>query len=100
VAARITEDDLERHGVELDETEVSIDLLRRTAEADVAVAPKEAPGEGLRVSLRSLGAVGVGEVAAALGGGGHALMAGFQSDESIEETLDHILAALPTGAGG
>jgi bifunctional oligoribonuclease and PAP phosphatase NrnA len=88
VAAWLTAEELREHGVAFDETEGFIDLLRRTAEAEVVVALKEAPDEGLRVSLRSLGGIDVGEVAAALGGGGHSFMAGFTSDRSIGETLE------------
>jgi phosphoesterase RecJ-like protein len=95
VAAWITSDELERHGVEFDETEGFVDLLRRTAEADVVAALKEAPGEGLRVSLRSLGTVDVGAIATALGGGGHAFMAGFTSQWSVDETLDRIRSLVP-----
>jgi phosphoesterase RecJ-like protein len=98
VAAWITGDELIRFGVDFDETEGFVDLLRRTAEADVVAALKDAPGEGLRVSLRSLGAVDVGAVAAALGGGGHAFMAGFTSRWTVDETLDRIRALVPEHA--
>ena len=98
VAAWITADELGRHGVEFDETEGFVDLLRRTAEADVVAALKEAPGEGLRVSLRSLGAVDVGAIARVLGGGGHAFMAGFTTTGSVDETLDRIRALVPEHA--
>jgi phosphoesterase RecJ-like protein len=98
VAAWITADELEEHGVEFDETEGFVDLLRRTAEADVVAALKEAPGEGLRVSLRSLGAVDVGAIAAALGGGGHTFMSGFTTQQSVDETLDRIRALVPEHA--
>jgi bifunctional oligoribonuclease and PAP phosphatase NrnA len=94
VAAWLTADELQEHGVAFDETEGFIDLLRRTAEAEVVVALKEAPGEGLRVSLRSLGGIDVGEVASALGGGGHSFMAGFTSDRSIPGTLEQVRAAI------
>jgi phosphoesterase RecJ-like protein len=95
VAAWITADELERHGVDFDETEGFVDLLRRTAEADVVAALKEAPGEGLRVSLRSLGTVDVGAIAHALGGGGHSFMAGFTTQGSVDDTLDRIRALVP-----
>ena len=98
VAAWITGEELERFAVDFDETEGFVDLLRRTAEADVVAALKEAPGEGLRVSLRSLGTVDVGAIAAALGGGGHPFMSGFTSTWSVEETLDRIRALVPEHA--
>jgi phosphoesterase RecJ-like protein len=98
-AAWLTADELRLHGVAFDETEGFIDLLRRTAEAEVVVALKEAPDEGLRVSLRSLGGIDVGSVASALGGGGHPFMAGFTSRKSIRETLDDVRAVVSAAAG-
>ena len=95
VAAWCTEGDLARYGVEFDETEGLIDLVRRTAEAEVSCVLKEAPGEGLRVSLRSVGDVDVGKVAQELGGGGHAFMAGFTSNRSIPDTLAAVRELLP-----
>lgn len=94
VAAWLTAEELRAHGVAFDETEGFIDLLRRTAEAEVVVALKEAPGEGLRVSLRSLGGIDVGEVASALGGGGHSFMAGFTSARPIPDTLEQVREAI------
>jgi phosphoesterase RecJ-like protein len=95
VAAWITAEELEQFGVDFDETEGFVDLLRRTAEADVVAALKESRGEGLRVSLRSLGAVDVGAIAGALGGGGHPFMAGFTTSDSVETTLARIRALVP-----
>lgn len=100
VAAWLTAEELRDHGVAFDETEGFIDLLRRTAEAEVVVALKEAPDEGLRVSLRSLGRINVGEVASALGGGGHSFMAGFTSHGTIAETLDRVRVAISAAASG
>ncbi len=60
---------------------------------------KEAPGEGLRVSLRSTGDVDVGAIATELGGGGHSFMSGFVSDVSIPETIDRVRERLPVVSG-
>jgi phosphoesterase RecJ-like protein len=95
VAAWVSAADLARHGVDFDETEGLIDLVRRTAEADVACVLKEAPGEGVRVSLRSVSEVDVGVIASTLGGGGHRYMAGFTSERSIPDTLEQIRRLLP-----
>ncbi len=94
VAAWVTAEDLAEYGVGFDETEGLIDLVRRTAEADVSCVLKEAPGEGLRVSLRSVTGVDVGKMAAELGGGGHHFMAGFLSDASIPVTIERIVEQL------
>ena len=93
VAAWVTEADLARFGVKLDETEGLIDLVRRTAEAKVSVVAKEAPG-GVRVSLRAVDDVDVGLIATFLGGGGHRHAAGFTHDGTVEEALDLVRAAL------
>ena len=94
VAAWVTSDDLARYQVDFDETEGLIDLVRRTAEADVSCVLREAPGEGLRVSLRSVTGVDVGAIAGALGGGGHHFMAGFTSRWPIAGTVERIAALL------
>ena len=98
VSAWLTSSDLERYDVSFDETEGFIDHLRACAEAEVSCVLKEAPGEGLRVSLRSTGDVDVGEVAARLGGGGHSFMSGFVTDDGIRETIERVRALIPDPA--
>jgi phosphoesterase RecJ-like protein len=99
VATWVTIDDLSRHGVEIEETEGLIDLVRRTSEADVSCVLKETP-EGTKVSLRAVTDVDVGALATSFGGGGHRAAAGFSSDRSVAEVLDDIRAALPATVGG
>ncbi|HEX2064900.1 MAG TPA: bifunctional oligoribonuclease/PAP phosphatase NrnA, partial [Acidimicrobiales bacterium] len=70
VASWVTDEDLNRHSVGLDETEGLIDLLRRVAEADVSCVLKETP-DGIKVSLRSVSDTDVAAVALRFGGGGH-----------------------------
>jgi phosphoesterase RecJ-like protein len=94
VWAAVTQDMLGRHDVSLEEVEGLIDIIRRTAEADVACVLKEEANGTVKVSLRSVGAADVRHVAAAHGGGGHRFAAGFTSDVSIAETVDRIRAAL------
>ena len=93
VASWITEDDLSRYGVELEETEGMIDLVRRAAEAEVSCILKETP-EGIRVSLRSISKVDVARVAGHFGGGGHRYAAGFTRHGTVEDVLEEIKAAL------
>jgi len=93
VSAAVTREDLDRHGVDVEETEGLIDLLRRTAEATVVVLAKEAP-EGVRVSLRSLAEVDVGALARAMGGGGHRFASGFTHHGTVTEALELVRAAL------
>lgn len=90
----VTQEQLHRHGVTMDEVEGLIDIVRRTAEADVACVLKEDGGGVVRVSLRSVGATDVQRIAAAHGGGGHRFAAGFTSDVGIEDTVARIRASL------
>ena len=90
----ITQEMLERHGVEMEEIEGLIDILRRTSEAEVTCVLKEEVDGRIRVSLRSLGAVDVRRVAEAHGGGGHRYAAGFTSDLDLETCVARIRAAL------
>jgi bifunctional oligoribonuclease and PAP phosphatase NrnA len=90
----VTQDMLKRHDVTIDEVEGLIDIVRRTAEADIACVLKEEPDGTVKVSLRSVGAADVRHIAAAHGGGGHRFAAGFTSDVGIADTIDRIRAAL------
>ena len=94
VATWVTADDLDRHGVGLEETEGLIDLVRRTSEADVSCVLKETP-DGTRVSLRAVSDFDVGRVAETFGGGGHRAAAGFMSERSVPEVLEEIRRRLP-----
>jgi phosphoesterase RecJ-like protein len=85
VTAWCTTGDLERFGVAFDETEGLIDIVRQAAEADVSCVLREAPGEGVRVSLRSTGELDVGALARGFGGGGHWFMAGFQAAPPLDD---------------
>jgi phosphoesterase RecJ-like protein len=94
VATWITEADLDRFGIGLDETEGMIDLVRRASEADVSCVLKEVPG-GVRVSLRAVSDTDVSAVAAQFGGGGHRFAAGFTTPGTVGEVLTAITSLLP-----
>ena len=93
ITARLTRTQLERFGVGLDETEGLIDVVRRAAEAEIAMVAKESP-DGVRVSLRSVAGVDVGSVAAALGGGGHKFASGFVYSGTVDEAVEAAKQAL------
>ncbi|AXI81584.1 bifunctional oligoribonuclease/PAP phosphatase NrnA [Peterkaempfera bronchialis] len=86
--------DLAAHGVAVEEIEGLIDIVRRTAEADVALVLKQDPDGTLRGSSRSKGAVDVAAACGALGGGGHVYAAGFSTDLGVQQTLECFRAAL------
>lgn len=90
----VTQELLGRHGVTMDEVEGLIDIIRRTAEADVACVLKEDRDGTVKVSLRSVGATDVEQIATLNGGGGHRFAAGFTSSDSIEATVDRIRTSL------
>ena len=94
VATWITANDLERFGVEMDEAEGLIDLVRRTAEADVSCVLKES-SEGTKVSLRSVTDFDVSAIAMKFGGGGHRAAAGFSDARPISQVLADIKAQIP-----
>ncbi|MEA2932977.1 MAG: hypothetical protein QOI56_1762 [Actinomycetota bacterium] len=98
VATWVTADDLARHGVDVEETEGLIDLIRRAAEADISAVLKETP-EGTKVSLRAVTDFDVGAVATHFGGGGHKSAAGYTSDRPVAEVLAALRDALPVVAG-
>ena len=101
VCTWVGQDDLDRHGVTIDEVEGLIDLLRRTVEAEVACVAKEAD-DGVRVSLRSVThqeegrewGVDVGALATTLGGGGHRYAAGFTMAGPVQDVLARVEEAL------
>lgn len=90
-------DDLHRAELGLAEAEGVIDSLRIAQEAEVAAVVKVDPEDGaLMVSTRSKGAVDVGAVCVALGGGGHRFAAGFTSYLPLAATMETLRQALAT----
>ena len=82
-------------GLGLADVEGVIDVVRTAQEAEVAVVLKADPLEGgWKVSTRSKGAVDVGRVCTALGGGGHRFAAGYSSTRTADDVLAELRAAL------
>jgi phosphoesterase RecJ-like protein len=82
------------HGVAPDQLEALVDVVRATAEADVAAVVKGADDGSWVVSLRSRGATDVSRVAMALGGGGHRMAAGYSSALDLDGTIAQLRAEL------
>jgi len=95
----LTQTDLERSGATMADTDDLIDLVRVAREADVACVFKQQADGRLKASLRSKGATDVGTVAAAFGGGGHRLAAGYTAPGGLEESVAKLVAALPARNG-
>lgn len=81
-------------GLRSEELESVVDLVRTTAEAEVAAVLKEVALGLWSVSLRAKERLDVSTAAAAMGGGGHRLAAGFTAEGTEQEILAAMRAAL------
>ncbi|ANZ38429.1 phosphoesterase [Lentzea guizhouensis] len=81
-------------GVRSEEVESVIDVVRSTAEAEVAAVLKELRPRRWSVSLRAVSRVDVREVAQYLGGGGHRLAAGFTFEGDSADVVAALKGAL------
>ena len=70
------------------------DVVRTTAEAEVALVVREMTPGTWTGSLRSRSLINVAEIARRLGGGGHRRAAGFTVQSTLAEVLDQILTML------
>ncbi len=86
--------DLGRHAQRPYVLEGLIDAVRVVEEADVACVAKQVSPEEWSISLRSKGAVDVGALAVALGGGGHRGAAGFTGHGDLAAVIAAVRAAL------
>ncbi|MFQ1001315.1 DHH family phosphoesterase [Modestobacter sp. SSW1-42] len=82
------------HGLAPDQLEALVDVVRSTAEADVAAVLKGADDGSWVVSMRSRGATDVAAVAMRLGGGGHRAAAGYTSTLDRDGTIARLRAEL------
>jgi len=89
----VEEADLHRAGVGYGDIDRLIDDIRIAREAGVAALLKETP-RGWKVSLRSRGAVDVGAIAEAHGGGGHHNASGFTLTAARDEVIEAIRIGL------
>ena len=90
----VSHDDLLASDVLIEEIEGVIDIIRTAREAEVSVICKQATDGRWLVSMRSKGAVDLGEIAVSLGGGGHKFAAGYTSDDEPPATMERLRAAL------
>ena len=90
----LTQGDLADAGIEQNEADDLIDVVRTAREADVAAVVKQHRDGRLKVSLRSKGGHDVAAVAASFAGGGHRLAAGYTSRHGLAETVQRMSAAL------
>lgn len=86
--------DLAKAGIGYEAADGLIDLIRVAEEAEASCLLRELGDGRVKGSLRSRGAVDVGSVAVALGGGGHHNAAGFTVQASIDEAIELVRAEL------
>ena len=90
-----TNEDLARFGVDHDECDGLIDLVREVDGVELCLFCKEARTPGLvRGSLRAKDGHDVSRVACRFGGGGHVAAAGFSFHGSVQEALDVVVPEL------
>ncbi|WP_020107345.1 bifunctional oligoribonuclease/PAP phosphatase NrnA [Nocardia sp. 348MFTsu5.1] len=77
-----------------EESESVVDIVRTTAEAEVAVVFKEGSPGQWTVSMRAKSEVDLVPIAVAHGGGGHQLAAGFGASGTAAEVVRHFLASV------
>ncbi|MDY6794208.1 MAG: bifunctional oligoribonuclease/PAP phosphatase NrnA [Actinomycetota bacterium] len=94
VYSYITMEDLKRTGAILPETEDLIDFLRGIKGTSVVALFKEMKEGKTRVSLRSRDGNEVGPIARSMGGGGHAMAAGYTSERDIKESIRDLVDIL------
>jgi phosphoesterase RecJ-like protein len=90
----LTQADLAAAGIRPSETDDLIDVIRTAREADVACVLKQQRDGRFKASLRSRGGHDLSRVAAAFGGGGHRLAAGYTSGHGLVETVRALREAL------
>lgn len=94
VHTHVTHRELEEQGLGLEALEAVIDVVRSADLAEVALVSKPAPDGTWRGSLRSRGQIDVGAIATELGGGGHAMAAGFSASTGPDDIVAEVVARL------
>lgn len=90
----LTQADLQEAGMHPAETDDLIDVIRTARDVDVAAIVKQQKDGRFKVSVRSRGGHDLAKVAAAFGGGGHRLAAGYTSAHGPAETAERLAKAL------
>ena len=91
----LTQEDLRRHGIGMEDADALIDAVRVAREAEVAVLLKEQPTGKWKLSLRSRRRVDVASIAEAMGGGGHHRAAGFEFEGPRKAAVEAVRRRLP-----
>jgi phosphoesterase RecJ-like protein len=90
----LLQEDLRSRGLHPGDTDDLIDVVRVSRDTDVAAVLKQQRDGRFKVSVRSRGGHDLSAVAAAFGGGGHRLAAGYTSEHGPAGTIERLVAAL------
>lgn len=82
----ITKDILERNSVNMGDIDGVVEFIREIKEVEVSCVLKEYEEKNTKVSLRSKNDIDVSAVSVKFRGGGHARAAGFEIDDTVENT--------------
>ncbi len=88
---RVHKQDLDKLGLEAEETKDIIDLVMDVESIEAAVLFREEAENQFKVSFRSKGAFSVSQLAESLGGGGHRFSSGVTINSSYPEIKSQIL---------
>ena len=90
----LTQRDMRECSATSGDAEGIVDLIRDIDTVQIAVLLRESSDSRIRVSMRAKTAVNLGELAAALGGGGHLHAAGCTLDMPIPEAAERLRAVM------
>ena len=89
----VTQADLASSGIDMEDTDGLIDVIRTADVAEVACVLKQQPEGNYKVSMRAKSVANVGAVCESFGGGGHALAAGFTAEGTDPQSIADAVAA-------
>jgi phosphoesterase RecJ-like protein len=90
----LLQEDLRAYDVHAGDTDDLIDVIRTARDADVAAVLKQQRDGRFKVSVRSRGGHDLATAAAAFGGGGHRLAAGYTSEHGPAGTIERLVDVL------
>ena len=90
----IDEASLKASGASHEDTDGFINYVRFIQGVEVALLFREVPGRGVKVSMRSKGAIDVNQLAQHFGGGGHQKAAGCSFEGSLQEATERVVRAV------
>lgn len=82
----ITKNILENNNVDMGDIDGVVEFIREIKEVEVSCVLKEYEEKNTKVSLRSKNDIDVSKISVKFGGGGHAKAAGFEIEDTVENT--------------